>query len=77
VSRHYARNNAEAARLGVPTYYQARRSKEAAERRGLAQSVVRGHARPGGVASRRYAKSKAEAARLGVPTYYQARRAAS
>jgi len=45
VSRRYARNNAEAARLGIPTYYQAHRSKEAAEARGLPQSLLRGHPR--------------------------------
>lgn len=44
--RRYARNKAEAARLGIPTWYAAKRSKEAAERTGVSQPVLRGHARP-------------------------------
>lgn len=41
--RRYARTKAEAVRLGVPTYYEAKRSKAAAERTGISQRVLRGH----------------------------------
>jgi len=44
MARRYARNNAEAARLGIPTWYQAKRSKAAAQRAGIPQRVLRGHA---------------------------------
>ena len=45
MARKYARTNAEAARLGIPTWNQAKRSKEAAAERGVSQAVLRGHAR--------------------------------
>lgn len=58
MARRYARSKAEAARLGVPTYYQAKRSKEAAERSGIPQDVLRGHVRSGQVSLRELAEAR-------------------